>query len=440
MIGPILIMVMIGTLALQTFFPKKKMVIILSGATISVFLGIVVGHQTMKEIYNGVPWDVLAIIIGIGVFSNLFALSRVFSVIAVWCSRLSKGSHLLLLSIFALIMFFLSGVLNNLTALLLIFPILISTLRNLGTTQRYIGIMFSLILVSCNLGGASTPIGDFPAILLMGTGSISFVNYLGLAYPVTLLIFISLLILSMIFYRKKARIQIGKVESSFALLTMEKLYRKVTIDKSILLPGMLIFSFMFLLWLAGDKLGLSPDVVCFFGLIVFLIIKHNEGEKILRQNVDFESIIYFACLFIMVSCLAGSGILKTIALYLSNYFNSSWSVIISLMLLTGFSTAIFSAGPSMATMLPIAHMIISQKNLPGEIIYIGLALSVCAGSSFLLTAATSGPLAQSFIEKSNLKTFDNQDVTFNSRTFLPYGLFSFVIIQVSALIFVFSYL
>lgn len=440
MLGIILIITMISTLALQAVAPGKKMVIITSGATISVVLSILIGRNTMKEIYTGIPWDVLAIVIGIGVFSTLFSMSRVFSVLAVWCSRLSKGSHFLLLLMFAAIMFFLSGVLNNLTALLLIFPILLSTLKSLGTTQKYIAILFSLILVSCNLGGASTPIGDFPAILLMGTGSISFTDYLVLAYPVTFILFALFTLLAMVFYAKKVKLNIGKVESHFALLTMEKLYRKVKIDRSILIPGIVIFSLMVLLWLVGDTIRLSPDIVCLLGVVMLVILKHRQGEEILRTRIDFESIIYFASLFVMVSCLANSGILRTIALQLNHYFRTPLSIIFALMLLTGFSTAIFSAGPSMATMLPIAQTIIMQKNLPAEIIYIGLALSVCAGSSFFLTAATSGPLAQSFVEKANLKDLDNRRVSFNFLTFLPYGVVSFVIIQTAALIFTFMHL
>lgn len=427
---------MIVTLILQAVFPRKKMIIILDGAALSVVISLLVGQKTMKNIYDNVPWDVLVIVIGLGVFSTLFEKSRIFSVLSVRCAKFSKGNHFLLLVMFTTIMFFISAVLNNLTALMLLFPVLISILNSLGVTQKYIAVFFSLILVSCNLGGAATPIGDFPAILLMGTGVITFLNYLKMAFPLTLFIFLLLLSAAALFYFKKARIDTGKTEASFALLTMEKMYRQVKLDKSILTPGTMIFLIMFFLWMFGDRWGLSPDAVCLLGLVILLIIKHEKGEEILRNRVDFESVIYFASLFIMVSCLAGSGILKEIADHLSKSFQAPWSIVSMLMLLTGFSTAIFSAGPSMATMLPIARAIIENNHLPGDIIYIGLALSVCAGSSFFLTAATSGPLAQTFVEKAGLRTLEKEPVTFNFSTFLPYGALSFAVIQLVALGFV----
>ncbi len=106
-----------------------------------------------------------------------------------------------------------------------------------------------------------------------------------------------------------------------------------------------------------------------------------------------------------------------------------------MMLMTGISTAIFSAGPAMGTMLPIAKQI--APLYPEGTVYIGLALSICAGSSFLLTAATSGPLMQTIIERFNLKISNGSVGQFGFWTFLPYGALSFGIIQVSALLWVF---
>ena len=44
-------------------------------------------------------------------------------------------------------------------------------------------LMLEVLLVSCNLGGAATPTGDFPAILLLG--SMTFPDYLVRVAPVT---------------------------------------------------------------------------------------------------------------------------------------------------------------------------------------------------------------------------------------------------------------
>ena len=316
-------------------------------------------------IYSGVPWDVLVILLGLGIFSSLFARSRLFSALAVWCSRASQGKYLLILIMFSSIMFFLSCTLNNLTALLLVLPVLLSILKALGTTQGFIALCFSMVIVACNLGGAATPIGDFPAILLMGTGSISFVRYLILAFPMCILLFGVILVLFSVYYNRRGSEDAAPLERSLALISMAKLYRNFTIDKTILYPGIGVFCFMFGLWIIAGKIGLSPGVICFLGVGLLMVIKNEEAEDIVRHGIDFESILFLTALFLMVSCMAGSGILDAIAGFMTVYFTDTKMLVCALMVCCGISTAIFSAGPSMATMLPIAQQVIAKGGGPG---------------------------------------------------------------------------
>jgi len=436
MISVVLISVMVITLILQALVPTRKMLVIFCGATVTMTIAASVGNQSINAIYSGVPWDVLVILLGLGIFSSLFARSRVFSYLAVWCSRTSKGDYLLILIMFSSIMFFLSCTLNNLTALLLVLPVLLSILKALGVSRNFIALCFSLLIVACNLGGAATPIGDFPAILLMGTGSISFLRYLTLAFPMCLLLFTVIVVVAVYYHQRKGEANPSLLERSLALTSMAKLYRNITIDKGILYSGIAVFCVMFGLWMVTAEMGLSPGIICFIGVGIFMVIKHEEAETIIRHQIDFESILFLTALFIMVSCMAGSGILEDVAGLLSGYFTDTRMLVCALMICCGISTAIFSAGPSMATMLPIAQQIILKGDVAGDTVYVGLALSVCAGSSFLLTAATAGPLAQSMVEKSGLKTREGGSATFNFMTFLPFGIVSYTIIQLGGVAFV----
>lgn len=432
----ILLIVMIMTLIVQALIPSRKMLVIFFGATLTIIIAASAGNQSITNIYNGVPWDVLVILLGLGIFSTLFAESRIFSYLAVWCSRASKGRQLLILVMFASIMFFLSCTLNNLTALLLVLPVLLSILTALGVSQGFISLCLSLLIVACNIGGAATPIGDFPAILLMGTGSISFLRYLALAFPMCLILFIVILMTSAYYYHRKGKENPSLIERSLAIASMEKLYRNISIDRSVLFTGIVVFCIMFGLWIVSSDIGLSPGAICFAGVCLFMVIKHENAEYIIKNRIDFESILFLTALFLMVSCMAGSGILNQVAGLMYTYFRDTRTLICALMICCGISTAIFSAGPSMATMLPIARQIIARGDVSGDTVYVGLALSVCAGSSFLLTAATAGPLAQSIVEKSGLKTRKGEVAAFNFITFLPYGIISYMIIQAGGLAFV----
>jgi len=96
------------------------------------------------------------------------------------------------------------------------------------------------------------------------------------------------------------------------------------------------------------------------------------------------------------------------------------------LLLAGVLTGLFSAGPSMAALLDVAEVL--AKVFPPTAVYVGLALSVCAGSSLFLTAATSGPMAQMMTERADLRDEHGKQVRFGFFEFLPVGLWGFTII------------
>lgn len=81
----------------------------------------------------------------------------------------------------------------------------------------------------------------------------------------------------------------------------------------------------------------------------------------------------------------------------------------------------------MAALLEVADVLARQ--FPPHAVFVGLALSVCAGSSFLLTAATSGPLLQTLTERAGLRDETGLPLRFGFFDFLPIGLLSFAVIE-----------
>ena len=61
------------------------------------------------------------------------------------------------------------------------------------------------------------------------------------------------------------------------------------------------------------------------------------------------------------------------------------------------------------------------QSCPTSRLRAGLALSVCAGSSLFLTAATSGPMAQALTERAQLTDSHGHPLHFGFAEFLPIG-------------------
>jgi len=449
--GLLIILCVFGSLLLQALLPTRRVSIVIIGAVLSTTIVVLTEYSTLHDVYGSIPWDVLLILIGLGLYTSILARSNVFGVAAAKATNITRGIGWIVLVAFSSIMFFVSALVNNITAICLMLPVFLVVLQSLGISQSYLGLFMALILTATNLGGAASPIGDFPAILLISDREtqMTFGKYLFFAAPACTVIIILVILAYLLVHASRHREASSVLSRSVSLMVSRLLYRNVSIGWNILIPGTLIFSVMVLLWsFAPRDWNMSPDLVCLMGVASLMGYTHfvhsprsfSEKdlpfvERIVRKETDIESALFLGALFFMVTAAESTGILKSFGDQLLSFSSEPLLCISVLMVLTGLFTALFSAGPAMGAMLPIAKQL--APLYPDGSVYVGLALSVCAGSSFLLTAATSGPLTQTIIERFNLATCNGEPGRFGFWTFLPYGLLSFSIIQLSALFWVF---
>lgn len=423
-----LALLLLVTLIAQAVLPSLRVLIVVSGAALSCLAVTLLGLSTTHQVMSELPWDVLILLVGLGLLSEIFAASRVFGLLAVRFTRLSQAQPRRLLVFFAVGMYLISGLVNNLTALLLVLPILHILLKLLGYPQRYVSWTLGVLLVACNLGGAATPIGDFPAILLLSSGRMQFGSYLRYAAPPTLLGLAILLLVVLVWVRPQRSVERDPLTSRLSVLIMERLYRGVRLDRLRFVPATLILLLMLFAWIAVPaKTGIGADLICWLGVSCALLLNLKRGEHLLRTRVDVEAVLFLLSLFVMVAAVRQSGLFSRLAQALIHLPLSAQGQLAVFLLAAGVLTGLFSAGPSMAGLLEVAH-VLAQK-LPPQAVYVGLALSVCAGSSLFLTAATSGPMAQALTERAQLKDSQGRSLHFGFAEFLPVGLLSFTVIQ-----------
>ena len=176
---------------------------------------------------------------------------------------------------------------------------------------------------------------------------------------------------------------------------------------------------------------ISADLVGWIGVLVALAARPRFGEHAIRTRVDVEAVLFLLSLFVMVGAVRRTGVFALAASKLLDLPIPPAAQLVLFLLLVGVVTGVFSAGPSIAALLEVAAMLATR--LPPNVVYVGLALSVCAGSSLFLTAATAGPLAQSLTERAHLVSEDGTRVRFGFAEFLPVGLVSFAIIEAVAI-------
>ncbi len=397
------------------------------GAGLAALAASLLRVASTSDLLAAVPWDVLIVLVTLGLLSRLLAASRLFDRLAVTATRVSRAAPLRMTLVFAVAMYGVSGIVNNLTALLLVLPVLHVLLRLSAPSQRYVSWTLGALLVACNLGGAATPIGDFPAILLLGSGAMSFNDYLVRALPVTLLALTLLLAIVALVVRPARDVPFDAISTRLTRASIEALHRRVRLDRRLFVPAALSLVLMMIAWIAlPSDSGIGPELVCWLGVGGALLGARQLGERLARAGIDGETVLFLLSLFVMVGALEQTGLFDRIAHAIAVLPIPAPAQLMVFLLLAGVLTGLFSAGPSMAALLSVADSL--AQRLPPAAVYVGLALAVCAGSSLFLTAATSGPLAQALTERAMLRDPNGRLLRFGFFEFLPVGLLSFALI------------
>lgn len=418
---------LVAVLVLQAVLPARRMVIVILGAALACLVSTLSGHGTTAEILRELPWDVLVILVTLGLMSEVFVETRVFARVAVWLAERSQGDPRRLLPWLAIGMWAVSGLVNNLTALLLVLPTVHILLALMGVHQRYVSWTLGVTLVACNLGGAATPIGDFPAILLLGSGAMRFSEYLVLAAPPTLVALALVVVLAARGARPAAGLSRSGLAARLSVQTVRALHRGVRVDRARFAVAVVILAAMIAGWLfAPADRGFGPELVAWLGVATLLVTQGALGESLARRRVDAEAALFLLALFVMVAAVRRAGVFGEIATQLVALPVTPVLRLVIFLVVAGVLTGIFSAGPSMAALLEVADAL--ALTLPPAAVYVGLALSVCAGSSLFLTAATSGPMAQALTERAQLRGRDGEPIRFGFAEYLPIGLLSFTVI------------
>jgi len=422
----LLSLILAAAIVAQAMLPSYRLLLVLGGAAVSCLIATLSGISTTRAIFADVPWDVLILLVGLGFLTDLFVTTRVFGVLASAITRWSRGDPRRILLAFCIAMYAMSGLVNNLTALLLVLPILLILLKLLGVGQKYLSWTLGVLLIACNLGGAATPIGDFPAILLLGRGVMTFQRYLVAALPPTLVALALLLGHVLVRVRPHRSMVRDPVSTRLSLAVMAQLYRRVRLSYRLFLPYCGALVAMLVAWIVIPPSAAGPELIGWLGVGVALVVRPRTGERIVRTRVDMEAVLFLLSLFLMVSAVRQSGVFTTIGRQLTGLPLPAAGQLAIFLALAGVLTGLFSAGPSMAALLDVAEAL--AKVLPPTAVYVGLAMSVCAGSSLFLTAATSGPMAQIMTERADLRDEHGGRVRFGFFEFLPVGLWGFTII------------
>jgi len=372
---------------------------------------------SFDSVLTNYPIGVLCILFCLDIFSLLLIKTRSPEQAGLYFARRTKGSKISVLVLCGMGMFIISALINNLAALFVLFPIISTLFTALRLTDKQKIVCLSLVVSMCNLGGAATPIGDLPAILLMDTQAISFSAYITHALP--FFFFTALIIVSLYYswYRKDFHDEnkAHKQQAKLGILAMMQDYKYIRVDLKTTTLLIMVFAGMLVSWALLDPNTWRFHYTAIVGLVASLIVSPSKLIASVMSRYDLRPLLITSLVLLIGTLVSSSPLLDILSKYLVREIANPSYLLFAMSLLVLFASGLFQAGPAAAIVLPMVIELESdQLSIFGPWVYIVYAASICAGSSMFLWSATAGIALQGQANKTGL--------TFNWKKYLFFGL------------------
>ena len=374
------------------------------------------------------PFDIPAIFLGLEVFTALVIATGIGDALAVRLALRSKGRPRATLVMSVLVLLATCALGNNLVHVGMILPILLILLSTIPASSRFLIAFFSCVMAVVNLAGASTPVGDFPALTIMASGITSFTNYLVVAFPLFALASSGALLgVYLLILRRSDERPVGDVppEAGGVLLAAQLSQRKV--DRPTLARLLMVLAGMFAAWVFLP--AIPPWAIAWSGAALAASLAPRARHAAKMEAADLYPVLRIGTFLAGASYVATTGILEQAARLLQQV-HDPLLLLVAMMLMVAAITAVVSAGPTAAVLLPVAQgLVVPGAALAGrgDLVAIAFAGAICAGSSAFLISATAGPLISRRVQNAGMQDRDGVPVAFSARDYLPFGMLNMAV-------------
>ncbi len=385
------ILIFIIVYALLIMEKMNKAVAVILGASIYLLFHFIPFDNAVDHI----DMNVIFLLIGMMMIVKITEQSGVFEYIAIKSAKMVKAEPIAFLAVLFFITAFFSAMLDNVTTVLLISPIALL----LATQMEIDALPFVItVILSSNIGGTATLIGDPPNIMIGSAAGLTFMDFLVNLGPVILIISaISMGILILVFKKKLIVSDLNKKRIMF-MDEKQMISNPILMKKSLIVIGVVITGFLF-----AGVLEVEPSVIALAGAFALVLWTKEDLEEILKK-VEWDTILFFVGLFIMVGVLQFTGVIDKLATLMTNMTKGDFKKTSTVLLFgSGILSGILDNIPLVATFIPVVK-IIGANTTPDAIqpIWWSLALGACLGGNGTLVGASANVIMFGFARKNNI--------------------------------------
>lgn len=389
----------------------------LAGAMALVVTGVMSAHRALSYI----DFNTIGLLVGMMVLVAIIRQSGLFEYVAIKAAKMVHGDPWKIMIAFILLTAVLSGILDNVTTVLLVGPMTIAIAKMLEINP--VPFLMTQILAS-NVGGTATLIGDPPNIMIGSAANLSFVDFLKNTGVAVALVIVFMIVMMRFVYKKEIEVE-GLDTSKIMNLDPDK---SIT-DKPLLIKGVVVIVLVILGFIFHDQIGMETSVIALTAAAVMLIIGGVNVDNAI-QDVEWTTIAFFMALFVVVGGLTETGVIKQVAAVIIER-TAGHPVMMMLILL--WASALLSSFlnniPFIATLIPLV-LALKADGMDAEPLWWAISLGACLGGNGTMIGASAN------VVLSDISTKHGYPITFKSylRVGMPFMLGSVFISMVFLLV------
>ena len=383
----IAIVIFVAAYALIISEKVHRTIVGIFGAMLMILFGII----SQETAIHHIDFNTLGLLMGMMIIVNITSETGLFNFLAIWAAKKVKAKPVALLVALSAITAVCSALLDNVTTVLLTVPITFSI-----TSQLKVDVKPYLMaqIISSNIGGTATLIGDPPNIMIGSAVGLSFMDFIQNMTLVSLVIFIVVQGVLVALYGSKL-----KTTPELQDKVMRLNAKSQIADKALLKKCLGVIAFTITLFTLHGALGLETATAALTGAGLLLLITYTRNEAMIAKvlsKVEWLAIFFFAGLFVLVGALVETGVIKAMAAEALAVTNGNVPMTAMLILwMSAFASAFIDNIPFVATLIPLIQDM-GQMGLSNlEPMWWSLALGACLGGNGTLIGASANVVVAS---------------------------------------------
>jgi Na+/H+ antiporter NhaD/arsenite permease-like protein len=360
-----------------------RIAVALGGAALMLAFGVVGAHDVFYSEDTGIDWNVVFLLLGMMIIVGVLRQTGIFEYLAIWSAKRARGDPFRVMVLLCLLTAVASAFLDNVTTVLLVAPVTLLVCQRIGVRPE--PFLIAEVLAS-NIGGTATLIGDPPNIIIASRGGLTFNDFLVHLAPFIVVLLVVFVVLCRVLFRHAF-----DADPRHVAEVMELDEREAISDPRLLRRSLIVLAAVLAGFVLHSTLHVEPSIVALLGAGVLVVVSRLSVESYLEE-VEWETLVFFAGLFIMVGALVKVGVIDAMAEWLAETVRGDVSLAVVVML---FGSAVLSGLvdniPYVATMSPVvAQLVAPDGPLAGQtVLWWALALGADPGGNATAVGASA---------------------------------------------------